>query len=190
MSTRDVLTVLLALGLASAALAQDASQPSFRDQYGVIAERNIFLKDRRPAAVARAATVEQPPPPPAPPVETKYVLIGLVEDSDTYRAHIEDRQNDRLLTLAEGDAVAEGTIVEIDLESVVYEKGGTRVRVAIGHDFRGETATFAPAPAAPAASPAATPTPSAAGAPAAAGSTDGLSLEERMRRRRAQETNP
>src|SRR5690606_39255225 len=102
---------------------------------------------------------------------------------------------------------------EIDLDAIVYEVDDQRTRVEIGQDLRGQTAaviarpappppTTAAAPAAPvgaapvAGAPAgaavpidAVPFEPAVGAsPAAVEDLSTLSVEERMRRRRAQET--
>lgn len=183
-----ILLLSAAVFLINGAMPARAAEPveGFRERYEIVYQRSIFVRDRRPPAPDRPR-VETPPPPP-PPVEASFVLVGIVEEGDRYRAHLEDRRSGALLTLSAGDAVARGEVAAIDLDGITYRIDDATTRVPIGSDLLGKAASTAPRRA-DRANPPERPTAEAA-PPAARGDDEGLSLEERMRRRRAQEINP
>ncbi len=178
-----------AVAAVAAAAAVGATEPAaaqpregLRERYGILLERNMFLKDRRPKPPAVERVTEAPPPPP---IETLYVVIGLVEEGGSVRAHVEDRRTGELLLLRPGDLLASGRIESVDLDGVVYATEAGETRVAIGQDLRGETAAAPPGDAG-AASSGSGGREGAAGEVNSSGSADPatMSIEERMRQRR------
>ena len=180
MISRVLVSVSVVVAIAAAATAQ-ASRDELRERYGVLLERNMFLKDRRPAPPPREDSRGADAPPP---VESLYVVIGLVEEGEAFRAHVEDRRSGELLLLKPGDPIAQGTIAAVDLDGVVYASGETRTRIAIGQDLRGEAAGDAPATAPDSSTPSESGGAATGDAPPADGA--GTSIEERMRQRRLQ----
>jgi hypothetical protein len=162
--------------------AQPAAVPPTRASPNLVVERNIFVRLRPEAH--RPPTTDRPaaPPSPPPPLETQYVLLGIIDDEVIFRALIEDRRQNDILLVRLGDEVARGRITEIDLDSVVYEADGIETRVPIGLNLRGDAAS----PAA-----ASTPRPTDDGGNDAATPANGDSMTpaERMRLRRMQELN-
>lgn len=161
-----------------------AAEPieGFRERYEIVYQRSIFVRDRRAPAPERPRA-ETPPPPP-PPLEASFVVVGIVEEGESYRVHVEDRRAGSLLTLRVGDAVARGAVGSIDLDGITYRIDEATIEVPIGSDLLGKAASAA-AQEPPRA--AASEQPPAADAAPATNNDEELSLEERMRRRRAQE---
>lgn len=187
-----MIVMLVAVGALAPAWAQPSrdrgrgdrsdGREAMRERYELLLERNLFLKDRRPAPPQSERTARPPDAPP--PVESLYVVIGLVEeDGGQVRAHVEDRRTGELLLLNPGDAIAQGVIESVDLDGVVYKAGEEQTRIAVGQDLRGQTG-------APPATPSAQPSSSSGDS---AGSGNGspseaeMSIIERMRQRRMQQ---
>jgi len=181
-----ILIAPLSLLAAGTLLAADSptAKPTYRERYGVLAERNIFLKDRsKPAPTTRgsdstATTRETPRVIP----ELAFILTGIVKEEGVYRAYIEDVPNSKVLRLNVGDAVAAGKIAAIEIDAISYESAGQQVWVDVGRDLTGGIFNAA----------AATATTQSSTSPAgltATPNTANLSMEEKMRLRRAQELN-
>lgn len=186
MNTRCVMlpiaVVLTMLQWAEVNAAQ-ARESSFKESYGVIVERNIFLRDRRSAAgfvtpspASEAGAEEMPPSPPLPP-EAGYVLVGVVIEDQTMRAYVEHVAEGRMLMLGPGDELAEGEIDRVTLDAVEFTSRAGSQWIEIGHNFLGQPASGSSSAS----------TPSVSGGNPATGSN--LSLEERLRLRRQQELN-
>jgi hypothetical protein len=197
--------LLLALG-ATLVVAADrpVTKPSYRDKYGPIAEHNIFLKDRRKPAsrpdrgsgYGSGAQPERVP-------EASFILTGVVIEEGQLRAYVEDSNAGKGLRLSVGDAVARGHIADIEIDAVAYAGPGQPIWVSLGCDFRGNpVASMSPARSGSYGSSAAPTTTSpsagtgtgtgAAATPAPAtpaGPVDpsNMSIEDKMRARRAQE---
>ena len=128
---------ILCAGLASAGQGeqQDASASSW-DRYKVMGERNIFLRERsRPRPKTEAS------PAPVRIVERSVVLTGVVRQGETYIAFLEDTRTGETSRLRAGGVVAEGRIVEIDFDGLVFEKDKKAARIGIGNSLDGASSS-------------------------------------------------
>lgn len=122
----------------AAPATRPTTQPTFRDRYAVIAEKNIFLKDRAPRSSSRSSTYSSsrpsytPPPP-----EASYVLTGIVLEEGQYRAYVEDTRAAKIIRLSVGDAIARGTVSEIQIDAIAYESSGQTAWVDLGRTLAG-----------------------------------------------------
>jgi hypothetical protein len=155
------------------------------DDYKLIVERNMFMRDRVSPRHYVSSRPEAPPPP-----ERRYLLAGTILNGDQHVAFVEDLRTSVTTRITVGSALADGRVVEIALDYLVYQKGETRTRVAIGQSLEG-AAPQRPAASAEPVPASATPAPaSGTGAPAAAPAAGGAqSILERLRKRRQQEIN-
>jgi hypothetical protein len=116
---------------------------SYTDKYAILAEQNIFLRDRSrpnrsgPTSQGAPATPEQ-----------LLTLTGVVFEDGQYRAYLEDLRSGRVQRLSEGDSVARGRISQIDIDAIEYETGSgslsnnsQRTWVEVGSDLTGKAAT-------------------------------------------------
>lgn len=192
---RLILPGLMVL-MVSCALAADPAprRESYQDRYSVLSEHNIFLRVRsRPPASRPSYT------PPAPRVpEQSLVLRGIVMEEGEPRVYLENLDGGGpMLRLRLGDKVARGTIVEIAIDAVAYEQAGPPVWVQIGQDLTGRTPGSSGSrpggysSTATLSSPTSQPAADAAPSPGPLPNPDdpNLSIEERMRLRRAQSLN-
>lgn len=201
---RTIAIILVMLVVVPEAMAQrrGGSSEQLRDfdrDYAVLSEQNMFNRERRrPTPPSTRPSIPTPPAVP----ERSFVLVGIVFEDGQVRAYIEDGNTRSIKRLVAGEPVARGMIAAIEIDAVAYEFGGEVRWIELGHDFTGALPSSAsaspspsPAPTAPGGSNGTASTPSGAGgtAPApSAGSSGGLdpdepgiSIEERMRRRRA-----
>jgi hypothetical protein len=134
--------VVLILGLAlisvgaSAPTSQTSSQTSprsssssssrrsggsgYSDRYGLLEERNIFVRDRATSRrSSRGDSGSTTRPAPRPP-EEKLVLTGVVLEEDGYRAYVENDRSE-VLRLAAGDKVARGRVAAIMIDAIAYD---------------------------------------------------------------------
>lgn len=179
-------------------VSQDVTQDIIR--------RNIFLGDR--GAVARAVRPPTPPvTPPTPPTTTtteppvpadpdaSFVLVGVTVLDGKPTAFIEDRSGGPLRTIAEPGEFSKGQITAIDLKGVTYVIGEETRMIEPRYAFTGAE----PATVTSIFSGGAAPSTTSSGGgitsdTAATSSGDGstgqraMSLLERMRLRRQQET--
>lgn len=110
-----------------------APEPEELDgEYSAVVENNIFLRNRgrRPA----------PPPtsrPVAPPLtrEQTLILTGIVLEEGEFRAYFEDTRGNSIVRVAEGEALASGTIAQIMIDAVAYETPDGFRWIDIGHDL-------------------------------------------------------
>ncbi len=200
------------LAFAAGALVLGAIQPTPAgtgrekawDTYSVLAERNIFLRDRgrrrwTPTLSTRPvirATYDS---------DSSVVLRGIALRGDEFVAFFEDNRTNETSRVHVGQAVGKGVVRSIALDGVEYERGGRLSSIDIGWSLTGSEApmrvepTVATAPAAPegpaddaaeaATGPAEPATrPAAAGPSAPPGSpSQSDTLEQQMIRRRQQE---
>lgn len=162
--------------------SRTSAPESYREQYGVVSDRNIFLRNRyRPPTTRPSYTPSGPPRVP----EQSFVLRGVVLEDGERRAYFEDARRDTL-KLRTGDPIARGKIAEIDLNAVLYEGPDQQVWVLVGSDLTSRSL-------APGAAPIAATSDAVATQPSSATSIDpdnpNLSLEERMKLRRMKEMN-
>jgi hypothetical protein len=205
-----VLTAVAALAASAAAAAPaaptgPATRPvSFKEKYAPISDHNIFLKDRRlaqrdsgrfgPGGGGGGPGGERERPVP----EASFILTGVVIEEGQLRAYVEDSSAGKVLRLSVGDAVARGHIGEIEIDAVAYAGPGQPVWISLGCDFRGTpVATMGGGGGGRTSagySGSATTTSPSGGSTAAATpgapvdpNNPNLSIEEKMRLRRAQE---
>ena len=170
-----------------ASTGRPATRQNDRERYSVLTEQNIFLKDRRSGRDRGNGTTRTSTPLSAMDVlrespEAKFTLTGVVFEDGEFRACIEDMKAGKVLRLSVGDAIARGKITLIDIDTVAYEAEGKTSVINVGSTLAGMT------PTALAASPGATPAPGAApSAPLPDPNNPNLTIEERMRLRRAAE---
>ena len=186
LGTRACLALTLCWGFAAAARGDTpAAAPPTWDEYKILVERNMFLRNRtRP--VQRVYGSPQPTYPP----EHFLVLKGIVRQGNAYTAFFEDTRARATSTAVVGGQMAQGRIVRIALDHVEYEKDGRITKVEMGKTLEGTVSTGASTPAPPA-PPAATGSASSETKPAApaAGSEDERAILERLRQRREAELN-
>jgi hypothetical protein len=159
-----------------------AADKSSFDRYRVLSEHNIFKKDRvqRAGPTTRDTSREGPRRP-----ETAFVLRGcVIEGEERFTASVENVQSGVTTKVTVGENIATGKVVEIGFDYLEYETGGQKTRIEVGQNFTGAVAsvsstyTGTSSGAVPTTGPAAT-----------TGPVDeaNLSVEERLRRRRARE---
>jgi len=172
------------------------------DEYRVLMERNIFLRDRRRPMLRR------PSPRPAEPVvrdsDGDIVLIGVGRRDGEFVAFFENVATRVTTRVAAGQAVGKGRVQAITLDGVGYDRDGTVTRIDIGHALPGgrfarqTVSSGEPASTQPGESPLPTTEPSGdTAAPqidtrpvpprSGAGSDDIADILKRMRQRREQE---
>ena len=179
---------------APASTAPATRRQSYTERYGILADHNIFMRERgRPATTQPASEPSRRRD-----VEETMVLSGIAAEYDGVRAYFEDSSGAPGVKLSVGDSVAHGKITNIAMDSVEYEANGKRTLIQMGSNLRGEpvllpaievATTASPSPSAP-------PTSAPSGSGAAPTTTvakpldandPNLSMEQRLRLRRAQE---
>lgn len=150
------------------------------ETYRVLAEKNMFLKDRtRPPARGRTRT--------ASPRDTRSdeectTLMGIVWQGQQWVAFLEDVRTGKVQRAAAGDAVCHGTLGLVTLDAVQYCVAEATSTISVGKTLAGT------GPASQAATTGATSeTASEPATGAASSSSPTNDVLERMRQRRAQE---
>jgi len=193
--------------------------PTHRTKYEdfrLLLDRNVFNRYRRPPVVQRPRPPETPKrtytPPSPKPVDTDryFVLLGVGLEGEQYTAFFEDTRESKILTVQPGQAVGNGKLLAVNLDSIQYERGPARRVIKVGHLLTGNPAPSGgfstPAPPASRASTPRPTSPAPAREPAESGQTATQpttapakpaappadpaeqDILERMRRRRLQET--
>jgi len=153
-----------------------AETPSW-EHYKVMTENNMFLRDRpRPRPVEKPAPRVVPVRVP----ERDFVLTGIVQREAGCVAFIEDMRSGETLKLRPGDAVADGEILDIKFDELVYRKGEQSLKITMGNTLEGASSAPAPAPTGVGAEESVTPR-------ATAASPDERAILERLRQRREKE---
>jgi hypothetical protein len=151
------------------------------DDYRLLTERNIFLKDRR-------VVISRPPRPTGPsPTDVSrpsFVLTGVVWYGEDWVAFFEDSRTGQSIRVTAGQGIGDGLATSAGIGTVDVKRGPSTTRVAIGQDLTGSTALMAGS-GAPMAQPTATSPGDAALTTSAPAGTD--DIVERMRRKRAEE---
>jgi hypothetical protein len=204
-----ILLVIVASALAVGAGPETATRPAVAPvnwkTYNLVLSRNIFTRDRssrqRPDGNISAGTQGK----------NELVLAGVAVQGPEQTAFFEDSASGETSRLTVGQSVGEGMITAIRMEGVDITAGDSTRTIAVGETLSGRRVELKSAPA-----PSATPAGAAetAGQPGQAGPPDGMmggedepinaatrpseespaaaqapmSIEERMRQRRLQET--
>jgi hypothetical protein len=170
-----------------AATSAPSTRPSDRERYAVLTDQNIFLKDRR-SRRSSASTGETRPKTDLERLretpEASLVLTGVVFEDGDYRAFVEDTKAAKVLRLSVGDAIARGKVTLIDIDTVAYESAGKTTVINVGTTLAG--VPYSAFTATPGATPA-TGSSAASSTPLPDPNNPNLTLEERMRLRRAAE---
>jgi hypothetical protein len=178
------LCVLLIAALASPLRAAQV-RVSYNDRYGVIEDRNVFVKDR--THIVRGGTT-RPSGNTAPKrtVEESFVLTGVVAEGNGYRAYVENIDTSNVLRISPGDSLHKGKVGAIETDAIAYDPaGGQRIWVEIGSDLTGKPSA---ALSARAAEEAASSGPAIASDIANINPNDpNLTMEQKMKLRRAQQ---
>lgn len=142
---RTWMLVLLMFGW-SAALCAAAEEPplkvdprtGFRQDFGTLTERNMFVRDRSRPTTRR---VDPPPRVVERPPEQFYILTGVVQEGDVLRAYFEDTSRGSMLKLTVGDSIARGRISRISLEGIEYQSAAGDTSVEVGRNLQGSAIT-------------------------------------------------
>ena len=167
--TRWTLTVWLLVwsaGLAGAAsppASLPGTQPARLEDYRVLSERNLFLRNRARPPSSRPAR------PAADTGDSRIVLTGIIQQGEDYVAFFEDTRTGKTTTLQVGAPVGRGQLTTITMDAVHCTCAGNTTKIAIGSTLAGAAASL-PKPAAPT-STAATAPPAAPAAPMPATAT-------------------
>src|SRR5688572_10824945 len=121
---------LLIMALSNHAIAQRSSD-AYASRYGVLSEKNIFLKDRSQPSTRPAPTTQSSPRDP----ERSVWLAGVVLEEEGYRAYVENQNIGTVMRLAVGDAIARGKITAIEIDAVAYEANGHTTWIEMGRGF-------------------------------------------------------
>ena len=185
--TRSIaVAVLVLFGLSPASNAQSASPDQSREHYAILADKNIFVRNRPPTRTSPrpAGNTRRP--------EESYALTGVAIQEGRRVAFVENRSTNATQRLLAGASILDGKIVEVGLDSVEFESAGRRIQVRVGRNFLGDVFAASALPATSSTSPTGSTT-----APANPGASPvkpdaplpndaNLSLEERMKLRRQQ----
>jgi hypothetical protein len=173
-------------GAAQAPPAAGARPEDFSGRYGILSEKNIFVRNR-PATRRGAQRSSSSPRRP----EEMMVLTGIALQEGRHVAFIENTATRSTQRLVTGDTILGGKVAAIDFGGLHFEAGDRQTRIAVGRNFLGAVAATAPvasasATTAAAGSPATAPAGNSGAASAAGEPADdaGLSAEERMKRKR------
>jgi hypothetical protein len=159
--------------VATPAAAAPATRPAAGpaepwDTYRVLAQRNIFVRDR-----SRLSTPPRSRGPsnrsvylPTGPGDQAMVLTGVGQGDEEGQAFVEDPATGTTYRTWAGQPLAAGRVAAVTLDGIEYEQRGVKRKIKVGQDLTGvEVAIAAPAPI-PAALP---PVPAPGGGPGAAG---------------------
>jgi hypothetical protein len=106
------------------------------EDYRVIAQRNIFSKNRTKKVKAfyngnkSSAVTEQKE-------ESYLVLRGITKLGDSFTAFIEDTRSMEVRQVKEGAVIAGGKVSEINIDFLIYESGGKNITVKMGMAMEG-----------------------------------------------------
>lgn len=165
----------------SSAAPASASEPD--ERYQVLVDQNIFMRQRG-RRTSSPATTSPTSRPAARTPEQSLVLTGVVFEDGEFRAYFEDLGKSSVVRVSNGDAIARGTVAAIMIDAVAYESDDGVRWIEFGQDLtggsmpiaeRGTTGTTEPNGS------------DQASADAGGGDDASLSVEERMRRRSAQQ---
>jgi len=188
----NVRSAVLALALfAVLPGAGTAETPAASDErYRVLAERNIFLKDRSPRGGGRFPVLRPSAPEPPVPPERSVVLTGVVRHGTEYVAFFEDRRSGAVIRVRAGDALHSGRVERVALDYIEYAKDGRTGKIEIGRNLENASPVAGGVPAFSILRPRSeSPAPAVqSAAPAPAVPVDEKAVLEMLRRRRLSES--
>lgn len=104
------------------------------EQYKILTERNVFLKDRMPKTVSPVQAVQTILRETLVPAH-KSLLTGIVRRGSEYVAFFEDSVSRKTTRVRQGDAFLHGRVDNITLDYVEYTENGKKTTVKIGEDI-------------------------------------------------------
>lgn len=114
------------------------SDKAYAEKFGVITQRNIFLRNRaRSRSENDGARRESRPPRKA---EQALILRGIVREDERLIAFVENVDDGATHRVALGDSIAAGKITAIAFDAAEFELAGKRTRVEVGHNLEGGVA--------------------------------------------------
>ena len=155
--------------------------PDYRDRYGVLVEKNIFLRNRsRPPVRSSTTNPSTSSSRPERRPEQLYTLTGIILEEGRQVAFIENMSTGVTQRLVVGAPIAGGKIVEVDFHYLEFESSsGQRTKVEVGKTLAGgDRSSAMVAGTQPATSESSVPIDP---------NKPNLTLEERLRLRRQQE---
>lgn len=121
--------------------ATDA-KPGTWDAYRLLAQRNIFVRDRRLPRTDRRLPTRSAAAESAMDADRQVVLTGITKQGDEFVAFFENLRTGKTLRAPAGTTVGAGTLKAIGLNDVAYERGGKTARITIGYSLAGSLATL------------------------------------------------
>jgi hypothetical protein len=168
--------------------ALHAAQPrlSYNDRYGVIEDRNVFVKDRTHIVRGGSTRPSGDGGAPKRTIDESFVLTGVVAEDGGYRAYVENIDTSNVTRVAVGDSLHKGKVGAIETDAIAYDPaGGQRIWVEVGSDLTGKPSAALSARAAEEASSSG---PAIASDIANINPNDpNLTIEQKMKLRRAQQ---
>ena len=125
------------IGPASPALAATGKADSW-DPFRLLAERNIFLRNRRRPEPRRSES----PRPVADDGERRIVLTGTALSGAEFVAFFENTRTGDTIRARAGGAVGAGQLNAVTLDGVEYEADGKTTRIKIGFNLAGEAGSL------------------------------------------------
>jgi hypothetical protein len=120
-----------------AATTQPTGNSALPDEFAVLTTHSPFGHGRHAAAGG----------------EDSIVFKGVMQTNDHFVAFLEDTSSKNVIQANVGDAIAQGKIKSVDLDSIEYEATGKSLRVQVGQNLMGQVPSPPPAPAPPPAGP-------------------------------------
>ena len=194
-----VATGIIAPLILAAEQKSPTTKPDFNSTYGVVSERNMFLRERRaprPANTNRNTTPREDTNSPQA-RERQMVLRGVTIEDNELHAYLENTRDNQIVRVAPGDKLVNGTVVEIAIDAIAYSVDTKTAWIEVGQNLAGVHTAAGPGtdsnnrggdrngpPSQSAGGSSSGGTPAAPPTPLPA---EGGSIEERMKARRAAE---
>ena len=133
-----LLILLPALAAAAPPPATPSTQPPQWENYRILSEQNIFLRNR-----ARPMIGQYMPRPviAAPSEDARFVLTGIIQQGDDCVAFFEDSRSGKTIQTQTGDTVGRGRLTVITLDTVHYACDGDLARITVGSNLTGAAAS-------------------------------------------------
>ena len=159
-----------------------AAADDYAARYAILADKNIFVRNRPPTRSITARGSEQPRR-----AEEAFLLTGIAMQEGRNVAFIENTATGATQRVLSGDPVAGGKVITIAFDALEFEANGRTTRIPIGRNLLGDR--FSPGTNGGGAGAGSATAPAGANGAAPAAPLPGdpnLSLEERMKLRRQQ----
>jgi hypothetical protein len=119
--------------------ADRGSERAYTEKFGVITQRNIFLRNRSRPRSENDGPRRDPRPAPRK-AEQALILTGIVQEDERLIAFIENVDTGATHRVGLGEAIAAGKITAMAFDAAEFEMAGKRIRVEVGHNLEGGVA--------------------------------------------------